>query len=227
MKKIDKIFIIHYTKLIERKKHMLSELNSWFPDTDYEFIEEFDQEHLTPEVIKENFDLEVFEKRFNREMLRSEMSCAMKHKEALKLITQQEGEIFFVLEDDVIFKEDPINYTSAMNNLCEKHNIEYDCVFLGEALIRKGDDRDIFGKKPYPSTNGTCTMLYHKRRVGDLFEDLCKTKITQPMDWEFNDRFRDLALEIYWGKAITKHGSVIAPEDSNFSKLKSAIRKKY
>ena len=227
MSKLSKIFIIHYTKLPERKEHMLDQLGRWFPDVDYEFIEDFDREDLTNEIIEENFDLYSFEKRFNRKMFKAEMSCSMKHKHALKLITELKGEKFFVLEDDVIFKEDPITYIKAMDSLCEEHKLHYDCVFLGEALIRKGDNRDIFGKKPYPSTNGTCTMLYNNRRVGELYEDLCKKRMTQPMDWEFNDRFRDLDLEIYWGKAITKHGSVVASEDEQFSKLKSAIREKY
>ena len=85
---------------------MLSELNSWFPDIDYEFIEEFDQEDLTNKIINENFDLQDFEKKFERQMLRSEMSLCMKYKEAVnKISNMDEGEEFFILEDDVIFKE--------------------------------------------------------------------------------------------------------------------------
>jgi GR25 family glycosyltransferase involved in LPS biosynthesis len=207
---------------------MLSELSSWFPDIDYEFIEEFDQEDLTDEIINKNFDLGDFEKKFDRKMLRSEMSLCMKYKEAVnKISNMDKGEEFFILEDDVIFKESPLTYVDAMNNMCADNNINYDCVFLGEAWIRKGDNRDIFGKKEHPATNGLCTVLYKKNSIKRLNTLLQKTKITQPMDWELNDRFKDLDFQVYWGKALTKHGSVLAAEDDNFKLLKSTLREKY
>ena len=55
MKKINKIFILHYSKLVDRKAHMLEEAQKWFSDTPYEFIESWDQEQLNEENIKENF----------------------------------------------------------------------------------------------------------------------------------------------------------------------------
>ena len=207
---------------------MLSELNSWFPDIDYEFIEEFDQEDLTNKIINENFDLQDFEKKFERQMLRSEMSLCMKYKEAVnKISNMDEGEEFFILEDDVIFKESPLIYVDAMHDICDDNNINYDCVFLGEAWIRRGDDRDVFGKKEHPATNGLCTVLYKKRSLQRLNSLLQETKITQPMDWELNDRFEDLDFQVYWGKALTRHGSVLAMEDENFQGLRSSLREKY
>jgi len=56
---------------------------------------------------------------------------------------------------------------------------------------------------------------------------LQQNKITQPMDWELNDRFKDLDFQVYWGKAITKHGSVLALENDSYKKLKSTLREKY
>jgi len=161
-------------------------------------------------------------------MLRSEMSLCMKYKKAVSDISNSEdGEQFFILEDDVIFKEDPLRYVEAMNNMCNQKAINYDCVFLGEAWIRKGDNRDIFGKKEHPATNGLCTVLYKKRSLQKLNSSLKEAKITQPMDWELNDRFKDLDFQVYWGKALTKHGSVLATEDENFKGLKSSLREKY
>jgi GR25 family glycosyltransferase involved in LPS biosynthesis len=228
MSSLSKIFIIHYSKLNERKKHMLTELEKWFPHIDCEFVEEYDQEDLSSEVILENFDLDEFQRRFNREMLRSEMSLCMKYKKAISDISNSEdGEQFFILEDDVIFKEDPLHYIKAMDNLCDSKNINYDCVFLGEAWIRKGDNRDIFGKKDHPATNGLCTVLYKKDSLKKLHSNLQENKITQPMDWELNDRFEELDFQVYWGKAITKHGSVLALENDSYKKLKSTLREKY
>ena len=228
MSVLSKIFIIHYSKLDERKEHMLIELQKWFPNIEYEFVEEYDQEDLTPELIEENFDLDKFEKRFDREMLRSEMSLCMKYKKIIKDISnlEQDGN-FFVLEDDVIFKEDPLTYTRNMLLFCQSNKIDFDCVFLGEAWIRKGDNRNIFGKKDHPATNGLCTVLYKKDSLKKLHSNLGQSKITQPMDWELNDRFKELDFQVYWGKAITKHGSVLALENDSYKKLKSTLREKY
>ena len=60
MKSINKIYIIHYTKLESRKTHMLEQLKSWFPDVDYEFVEEYDKENLTDEyIVVLNLDLKL------------------------------------------------------------------------------------------------------------------------------------------------------------------------
>ena len=228
MKDISKIYIIHYTKLKERKSHMQREMQTWFTDVEHEFVEDFDQEQLSDDIIKENFDLQAFEEKFERKMLISEMSLCMKYKKAVADIVESgKGEYFFILEDDVIFKEDPIFYISKMNDLCRDHNLKYDCVFLGEAWIRKGDDRDIFGKKDHPATNGLCTVLYTKEALQKLNNYLQSTKITQPLDWEFNSAFKEIDFQVYWGKALTKHGSVLAVDEESLSHLKSTLRDSY
>jgi GR25 family glycosyltransferase involved in LPS biosynthesis len=150
----------------------------------------------------------------------------MKYKTAISKASEDDKKNIFILEDDVIFKESPINYFRFLTALCKHYEANYDCVFLGEALIRKGDCQNIFIKKDYPSTNGLCTVLYKKKTLEKLNEDL-KSKIYQPMDWEFNDRFRDLNLKVYWGKAITEHGSVLALENNSYKEFKSTLREKY
>jgi GR25 family glycosyltransferase involved in LPS biosynthesis len=228
MKKIDKIFILHYSKLKERKSHLLEEAEKWFTGIPYEFMELWDQEELTDQDIEKNFDLKTFTSRFNRDMSRGEMSLCMKYKTILdKISKEKEGELFLILEDDVIFKESLSEYIEFVENLCSQENIKYDCLFMGEAWIRKGDNRNIFAKKSYPSTNGLCTVLYTRDSVEKLDHYLKNNKITQPLDWQFNDAFEQLGFEVYWGKAITRHGSVIATEDENFKSLKSSLRTEY
>ena len=47
---------------------------------------------------------------------------------------------------------------------------------------------------------------FKKDSLKKLHSNLGQSKITQPMDWELNDRFKQLDFQVYWGKAITKHG---------------------
>ena len=74
MKLISKVYIIHYTKLSERKAHMLEQIKQWLPNVEHKFVEDFDQEDLTDKIIHKNFDMDRFRDRFDRDMLRSEMS---------------------------------------------------------------------------------------------------------------------------------------------------------
>ena len=222
---LDKIYVMHYTKNHERWRHITMEITKWFPGVVYEFIECYDKEDITNEIINKNFDKEAYKKKFGREFSLAEMSLCMKFKTCFSKAAECEGENFLFLEDDVIFKEDPISYIASLLNKCVAQNIDFDCVFLGEAGLRYGDNRDVFFLKDHPATNGTCTMLYKKHAVEKICEDFqTNPVITQAMDWELNDRFKNLDMKIYWGKAITKHGSVIAERKGEFTTLKSMLR---
>ena len=225
---LNKIFIVHYTKLEDRKKHMLSEMQRWVADTPYEFMEDHDQEQVTQLDIIDYFDMNTFRLKHSREMKRGEISLCIKYQNILKkIVEEEEGDYFLILEDDVIFKEDPHAYINRVIEMCNAQNIDFDCVFMGEAALRVGDNRDVFFQKPYPSTNGLCTVLYKRETIVKLYESMCKYRITEPLDWEFNKRFRDLDFKIFWGKAITEHGSVTAVHDASLSGLKSCLREVY
>ena len=60
-----------------------------------------------------------------------------------------------------------------------------------------------------------------------ISEALKDRKITQAMDWQFNDIFKELSFDVYWGKAITKHGSVLATTGDEYQSLKSSLREGY
>ena len=94
---------------------MENEMKKWFPNVDYEFVEELDKEDLSSEIKSNNFDLDLFESKFNREMLEAEMSLCMKYKAAVdKASKLDNAENVFILEDDVVFKEDPLKYLKMM-----------------------------------------------------------------------------------------------------------------
>ena len=222
---LSKIYIIHYTKNQERWRHMTMEMSKWFPHIEYEFIEKYDREELTDDIILQNFDTKAYQGKFNRPFSKPEMSLSMKFKECFSRISQDIGDYFLVLEDDVIFKQDPVSYINQVIEYCDRNSVSFDCVFMGEAELRHKDDRDIFYKKEYRSTNGLCTVLYKKQSILKLHDNLSKHPIvTQAFDWELNDRFRDLEFNVYWAKAITKHGSVVASREGAYQGLRSMLR---
>ena len=93
--------------------------------------------------------------------------------------------------------------------------------------MRVGDNRDVFFKKEYPATNGLCTVLYKVSSAKKMLNNLNLFKVDNALDWHFNNVFKNLNFNVYWGKAITEHGSVTAVHDESKSGLKSVLRSRY
>jgi len=226
---ISKIYIIHYTKLKERKEHMLSEIEKWnLNRVPIHFEERHDQEVMSDFDIYQLINKQKFINNTGREIKNGEASLCLKYKQVLEDInTLDDDEYVLVLEDDVIFKQDPLEYISHIIKKCTNENINFDCVFMGEAALRVGDNRDVFFKKPHPATNGLCTVLYSVKSAKKVFANLNLFKIDNALDWHFNNVFKELDFNVYWGKAITEHGSVTAVHDKSKEGLKSSLRSSY
>jgi GR25 family glycosyltransferase involved in LPS biosynthesis len=226
---LSKIYIIHYTKLEDRKKHMLSEIEKWSLDKiPVHFEERHDQESMTQFDIYQLINGEKFKENTGRAIKNGETSLCLKYKQILEdIATLPDDEYVLVLEDDVIFKEDPFEYINKIISECKTNNIKFDCVFMGEAAMRVGDDRDVFFMKDHPATNGLCTILYNVGSAKKLLSNLNMFHIDHALDWHFNRIFEEMRFNVYWGKAITEHGSVIAVHDESRKGLKSSLRSHY
>ena len=226
---LSKIFVIHYTKLSERKRHMENEIKKWkLQSVPIHFEEEMDQENITDFDITRAVNISRFRQNTNRNPTRGELSLCLKYKNILENIaTMSDDEYILVLEDDVIFKESPLDYIENLLQRCDHENIDFDCIFMGEAALRVGDHSDVFYRKAHPATNGLCTVLYRVSAAKKLYMDLNIYKIENALDWHFNNRFEALDFKVYWAKAITEHGSVSALKDKNLVGLKSSLRKSY
>jgi len=106
-----KTYVIHYTRNLERKKHVENELR-WFP---LEFITEYDREDITPEDLAKHYkyDEEIFTNKVKdlwnpnehrpRRLSDAEISCTMKHIEAIRRIADGPDSYAMVVEDDIVF----------------------------------------------------------------------------------------------------------------------------
>lgn len=226
---LSKIFIIHYTKLKARKLHMQREIKKWGLDHIFvHFEEESDQETMTDFDIMRAVNVERFKQNTGRKPSNGEISLCLKYKKILEAIsTMEDDEYVLVLEDDVIFKESPLDYINHLLHRCEAENIDFDCIFMGEAALRVGDHNDVFYRKAHPATNGLCTVLYRVSAAKKLYMDLGIYKIENALDWHFNERFKALGFDVYWAKAITEHGSVSATRNGKLNHLKSSLRESY
>ena len=68
---------------------------------------------------------------------------------------------------------------------------------------------------------------YTKRRQQNAHQRTNEHKVSHALDWHFNKVFEELGFNVYWGKAITSHGSVMAMYDEDKKGLKSVLRNSY
>jgi GR25 family glycosyltransferase involved in LPS biosynthesis len=116
-----KIFVIHYSKLVERKKHILEQLQK-YNITDFEFIETNNPDNLNIEYIKKMHD--------NIQIGLKSLNC--KHLSCYDLIANSDKydnyKYYLILEDDVFLQDD---FTSKLLDYLKQLPEDSDILFIG------------------------------------------------------------------------------------------------
>ena len=162
---IDKIYVLHvkegYKEREESIKKQLKEL-----DLPFEFVLEYDIPELKDEEISKQFSE-------NHSLRPAELSCSMKHIETLRKIEQSKGEIFLVLEDDVLFAKNALEILTKLKN--ELKTIEENFV------ISLGNAANMYTQRRYLKEN---QLLYRNKenRAADSFL-ISKTAVKKRLKW--------------------------------------------
>ena len=203
-----KIFVLHYSKLVDRKKHILEQFKK-HNITDYEFIENYDKDEITYD------ESSIFDVNYKK----STMSLHLKHNYVYKLIADNydNGLIF---EDDVILSD---NFVNKLNNYISQLPENYDMLFIGDGCklhIEKKriiPNKNIYEKCLYPTKwggNGAtrCCDSYIisnncAKKICEYINNLnCKIKL--PIDFWLNVAARDNMFLVYWAEpTIVTQGS--------------------
>lgn len=207
-----KIFVVHYSKLTNRKEHIIQEFNN-HGITDYVFIENFDKDAITDDECPE----------FSREYVttrRTELSLHLKHLYLYRLIVANNYDNVLVFEDDVVLS------TGFMDKLAiymTQLPSDYDMLFIGDGcnlhipVNQLIPNQYIYEKCLHETSwggNGATrccdSYIIHQRcakKICDYVTGLT-TKIDLPLDWWLNEVARDLALKVYWAEpTIVTQGS--------------------
>ena len=195
-----KIFIAHYSKLVDRKKHILQQFEK-HNITDYEFIEQFNQEDL-----QESHSL-LFEINYKKSM----MSLVHKHFYIYSQIAEN-YDAALILEDDVVLGE---SFTDKLNQYVNQLPEDYDMLFIGDGCnlhIEQNKivpNQFIYEKCLYPTNWGgdgasRCSDSYvvSKKCAKKLCEYIqnLSYKINLPSDWWLNIASRDNNFKVFWAE---------------------------
>ena len=203
-----KIFVLHYSKLVERKKHILEQFNKQ-GIVDYEFIEKYDKDEISDN------ESDLFDTNYNK----SRMSLFLKHNYVHKIIAEK-YECALILEDDVILSD---NFINIFNKYITELPEDYDFLFIGDGCnlhIEKHNlipNKYIYEKGLYPTSWGgdgaakcTDSMLVNKKCAIKLCEYInnLSYKINLPIDWWLSEAIRDNNFKVYWAEpTIVTQGS--------------------
>ena len=211
------IFICHYTKLTERKRHIEEQLSK-LKNIKVHFINEYDKEDITEEINDRFFTFKNYRKVWNerngyyikanekgRIITLPEKSLCLKHYIALKKILELNLDYALVIEDDIEFINNFINRLNIiMKNLPSNWNLYYPggTKIIKYFFYKKSIeiDNDYLVKQPHPASLGTYSYLINKNCCQKIINEMDKNKIRFPIDFEYNWIFYKLKLNVYFNK---------------------------
>ena len=214
-----KIFVLHYSKLFDRKQYILYQFEK-YNITNFEFIEKYDKDEITEE------ESNIFHSQFKK----SSMSLSLKHFYVYKEIADKYDNAL-ILEDDAILCD---NFLEKLNLYISKIPINYDMLFIGDGCNLHIEKHNLItGKYIYPkclyptewggngATRCTDSYIISKKCANKLNEYIQNiknknnsnnnsnnSKINLPIDWWLNNAARDNNLIVYWAEpTIVTQGS--------------------
>lgn len=208
MLNVEKVYIAHYTKLVERKQRLDGILRE--NNIKAEYVFDFDKDVLTQQLINEyyvcneesynNTILKVYKNNPSsfRKLNLAEISLTMKHCHIMKRISEECKEYALVLEDDVVFED---NFVEKFNDYLSKTPNDWDVIFLGNCCgLRIPAEERQEGKvayiKQHPASKCTDSFLIKKHLAEKLsvtmkpFNTIC--------DWEYSYQFCLHNAKVYW-----------------------------
>ena len=143
-----KVFVINLKRSVERRAHMQKLLQHL--SLDYEFIEAIDFRDLTHADIEAVYDDRSCQKTMKRSLSNAEIACALSHRKAWIRIKSLGLEEAFIMEDDVIVKDE----NAFLEILNQRSKFPQDCELM---LFSHGSSRRL--------GQGAATSLFHKKRI--------------------------------------------------------------
>ena len=203
-----KIFVLHYSKLTDRKKNILEQFEK-HNITDYEFVEKFDKDNIKTKQSS----------LFHPEYKKSTMSLHLKHNFVFKKIAKK-YDYALILEDDAILSD---NFMDKLNMYLSQLPNDYDMLFIGDGCnlhIRPEKirpNKHIYKKSLEPTKwggNGAtrCSDSYIvsnkcAKQLVHYIKNI-KKPISHAIDWWLNEAARDNNFKVFWAEpTIVTQGS--------------------
>lgn len=165
-----KTYVINLKESANRREAVLAETVK-YPFLDVEVVEAVDGRKLTPEEIKDCFDLKKFINRYYRTPRGGEIGCTLSHRICYRKLLESEEEFALILEDDVNFVY-PEDIETTLNDILKeyKDNKPYFITFAMHFLYYPKKSRTLGKYTLYKIYNayGSCAYLINRKAAKRL-----------------------------------------------------------
>ena len=220
--KINKCYVVHYTKLKERKELLDQQLQALGLEPQY--ITSFDKEDLSHVIVDAFYEknAEAHDAKIEnlwdptvhtyRELHEAEISCTLKHFEALHQIAQSEDDYGLILEDDVVFSGE---FSNSFDKFLSETPSDWDAIFIGAGCGTGFQNIKLKSSKKindncflvdHPATNCAEAYLIKKEMAANIYESAKPFHLIS--DWELAYQLFKFKANVYWWyPSLIEHGS--------------------
>jgi len=214
--RIDKIYIVHWNELKERKKY----LDEQFSDYNPFWIEFYDRYTVSEELVNKVYKKDEFlwnnrvKSLYNtppeyRDLRLSEVCNSLSHMYAVIDMLEHDINYGLVLEDDVILKND---FFDKFDKYFDKTPKDFDIIFLGssfsiEILDNVGCENykpeinvnpDIFVYEKFRNPKTRCVDAYIMTKSACEKLKIYSESFSLPYDFDLAYFIKELDLKVYW-----------------------------
>jgi GR25 family glycosyltransferase involved in LPS biosynthesis len=196
-----KVFVIHYKKLIERKKFMLEQFVK-HNITNYTFIE-IDRDEI------EESQFQIFNPNFKNK--KAQVAITLSHLYSYHEILNN-YDYALILEDDAILCE---NFLEKFSHYLEQLPDNFDMMFIGNGgylhippcYLKDGNfvyykNNEIENWSIMGAAKPTDSYIVSKKcaeKICNFVKDL-ENHVSKPIDWWLTDLCQELNLNVYWAE---------------------------
>jgi len=205
---VDKVYVLHYTKLKERRENIEKSLNNF--GINYELVTDFDQENISEEVINEWYSTneETYNSKIDplwgiaqnpfRKLNLAEISCTIKHYLCIKKVAENCSNYGLILEDDVFFVE---GFVEKFNYFLSETPDDWGAIFMGccanlrvpKNLLRQGIHSYPVN---HPASRGGDSYILRKDAAQKIISTM--KPFNTISDWELACQLHQHDIKTYW-----------------------------
>lgn len=216
-----KTMVLHCKKLTDRKQNIINQLNK-FNFTDYSFYDEYDGDELNDDIISQHYNssYEDFDTWCKKTSLwgpaainyhskfcnRAEISLTIKFGKVFKILSEIDGDMFILFEDDVILCD---NFDIKFKQYLSQTPDDWDAIYFGSGANLKPQqikNDKIAYLKSHPASRCADSIIVKKKTVKDLTKTWFPFNLIS--DWELGYQHFHHNHKVYWWEpSLVKQGS--------------------
>jgi glycosyl transferase family 25 len=194
---IEKLFIIHFEKLTDRKKYLDSQIKN------YGFINEYilSNNKTDQQIYESNKYYKYDSSIYDRKLSKGEICVGAQHINTYIKMINNNIKYALIIEDDAIFEE---NFLENLHRITNELPIDFDMCFISECCnLHITNSHNLINK----SDTSRCVSGYivNSKCIPYILNTL---PFQYPIDWHLNIINKNNELKFYWSEpCIIKQGS--------------------